>query len=73
MALPRMRTIKECAAYFFERDNQTSINACMLRKMVISGEVPCIKVGKKYLINLDNLIDQLEQVGLKTGGDQDAE
>lgn len=31
-----------------------------LRRMVISGKVPCTKVGKKYLIDMDVLFEYLK-------------
>ena len=50
--LPRMRTIKECAA-------ELNIPVYALRRWVKSGEVPALYCGKKALINLDKLIDYL--------------
>ncbi len=56
--LPRMRTIKECAA-------ELNIPVYALRRWVKSGEVPAVYAGKKALINLDHLIDFLN------GGEQE--
>ena len=53
-----MLTIKEAAALV---DGLTEYR---VREMCRSGELPCIKAGKKYLINKDVLIRFL-------GGDRD--
>ena len=59
--LPRMRTIKEVAALGL-------ISEYGLRLMEKQGKLPCIHVGKKCLINLDRL---LEQLNCAEGGDED--
>ena len=50
--LPRMRTIREIAATGL-------LSEYSLRLMEKQGKLPCIHVGKKCLINLDLLIQQL--------------
>ena len=50
--LPRMRTIREIAA-------TGMLSEYSLRLMEKQGRLPCIHVGKKCLINLDLLIQQL--------------
>ena len=50
--LPRMRTIREVAATGL-------LSEYSLRLMEKQGKLPCIHVGKKCLINLDLLIQQL--------------
>ena len=50
--LPRMRTIKEVASLGL-------ISEYGLRLMEKQGRLPCIHVGKKCLINLDRLLEQL--------------
>ena len=51
-SLPRMRTIREVAA-------TGMLSEYSLRLMEKQGKLPCIHVGKKCLINLDLLIQQL--------------
>ena len=50
--LPRMRTIREIAA-------TGMLSEYSLRLMEKQGKLPCIHVGRKCLINLDLLIQQL--------------
>ena len=50
--LPKMRTIREVAATGL-------LSEYSLRLMEKQGKLPCIHVGKKCLINLDLLIQQL--------------
>lgn len=55
--LPRMRSIKAAA-------KELSIPEYALRRWIKSGAVPAVNTGKKFLVNLDKLIDFLE------GGEQ---
>lgn len=53
--LPKMMTIREVA--------KTGIlSEGTLRRLYKSGELPCINVGNRVLINFDNLIDKLNGV-----------
>jgi hypothetical protein len=36
-------------------DSETAITPNALRRMVVTNQVPCVKIGKKYLIDLDTL------------------
>ena len=56
----KLRTLNETYKYIKELDTDTSITANALRRMVVSGKVPCVRVGKKYLIDLDELFDYLK-------------
>ncbi len=49
----RMRTIDEAAAWLREMDLATVLTASALRRMVVSGRLPHVRVGKKYLLDLD--------------------
>lgn len=55
----RTRTIKEAAAYFREKDPQTSLTETAIRTLLRSGAVPSIRVGKKYLVSLEALEEYL--------------
>ena len=60
--LPRMRTITETIRLLKEQDPDTCLTETALRRMVISGELPSVvKVGSKYLINVDRLINYLNE------------
>ena len=54
-----MRTITESIAAIREADPQTAFTETALRRMVKKGEIPSVKSGCKYLVNLDVLIDYL--------------
>lgn len=54
--LPRMRTIREIAATGL-------LSEYALRKLSREGKLPCVYVGKKCLVNLDRLLEQLNHPG----------
>ncbi len=58
--LPRMRTIKEAVAEFKAIDPATAINETYLRRLILSGQVPHVKAGNKYLLNMEVLSVYLE-------------
>jgi len=47
----QMLTIKEATKFII------GVSEYRLRKMCITGEIPCFKAGNKYLINKDVLIE----------------
>ena len=51
--IPRMGTLKEAAAL-------AGIPYSAIRKMCITGKVVHVRVGTKYLVNLDKLAEYLE-------------
>ena len=53
--MPRMRTIEQASTYMKERDEHTALTKTAIRRLVISGAVPSIRVGNKYLLDLDTL------------------
>lgn len=55
MALPRMRMMKEAFEEIKQTDPNTALTPNALRKMVVSGDIPSIRIGSRYLINLDHL------------------
>ena len=58
--IPRMRTVGEAALELKKLDPNTAVTEYHIRSLVLSGKLPKIKAGKKYLINLDLLLDYLE-------------
>ena len=58
----RIRTIKEAYAWLRETDPDTAITMTALRRMVITGQLPSVRVGSKYLVNLDSLVSFLSPV-----------
>ena len=57
--MPRMRTIDKAFAWLQESDPETAFTKTALRRAVISGEIPCVRIGSKYLIDLDVLSEFL--------------
>ena len=55
----RMRTIEQAAAELKQDDPQTAITKYAIRQLVLSGEIPSIRRGNKYLLNLDLLLAYL--------------
>jgi excisionase family DNA binding protein len=55
MALARMRTIDEAFDLLREEDPGCCLTRCALRRMVTTGRIPSVRVGAKYLINMDIL------------------
>ena len=48
----QMRTIDEAAAFMRENDPNTAVTKTALRRLVTSGQIPSVRVGAKYLIDL---------------------
>lgn len=51
--IPRMRGITEAAEEIRAADPNTAISAYLLRKLVKANKIPSVKVGVKYLVNMD--------------------
>ena len=58
--MSRLRTLTETYNHIKENDAETAVTPSALRRMVVSGQIPCVKVGKKYLIDLDVLFEFLK-------------
>lgn len=56
----KMRTIEGAAEELRRQDPETVITSSMLRRWILSGSLPHIKSGKKYLINMEVLARFLE-------------
>ncbi|HAL74917.1 MAG TPA: hypothetical protein DCM45_07535 [Clostridiales bacterium] len=55
----RLRTITEAHKYLKEQDPGTSVTPFFLRSLVYDGAISHIKAGKKFLIDIDSLEEQL--------------
>ncbi len=64
--MPRMRTIEQAAAWLRESDPETAFTKTALRRLVVTGQFPSVRIGHKYLLSLDVLEDYLR------GGARDA-
>ena len=56
---PPMRGIKQALAEVRAADPCTALTERALRRMVLAGEIPSVRIGTKYLINLDILFAYL--------------
>lgn len=56
---PRMRGIKQAITELKQTDPNTALTERALRRLVLSKEVPSVRIGAKYLINMDLLSDYL--------------
>ncbi len=52
----RLRTIQTAYEEIRAHDPGTAITQYRIRQIVINGEVPCKKAGKKYLVDVDALM-----------------
>lgn len=57
--VPTMLTIDETAAFFREKHPNTRITKFRIRKLVLSNQIPFVKAGNRYLINLEMFIEFL--------------
>lgn len=57
--IPRMRTAKHAVELIRETDPDTEVTERAIRRMLNAGEISCVPVGRKKLINVDALIQKL--------------
>lgn len=55
----RMRTIDQAAAWLQEIDPETALTKTALRRLVVTGQLPSVRIGQKYLLSLETLEDYL--------------
>lgn len=60
MALPRMRTVKEAMDTIKEADPHTALSEHAIRRLIKTGHIPVVTSGRRFLINLDTLLNYLE-------------
>lgn len=58
--MPRMRTIRQTANYLREQDPDCALTETALRRLLITGVLPHVRIGAKYLIDLDVLEEFLK-------------
>ena len=57
--MAKYRTIQQAFECIKALDADTAITYHALRQLVVSGQMPSMRVGKKYLIDLDVLVGLL--------------
>ena len=55
----RMRTIKECVKMLKEEDPNSAITYNTIRTLCLNNQVSFIKIGTRYLVNYDSLLEYL--------------
>lgn len=63
--IPHMETIKATAELL-------NLPVFFVRQKVLSGEIVAVKAGKKYLVNVDYLIEYLNTSFIREGAEQDS-
>jgi hypothetical protein len=56
----RMRTIRESLSLIKETDEKTAITYNFIRRLCLSGKINSFTLGKKILLNYDELLDYLQ-------------
>ena len=56
---PRMRTAEGALTIIKAQDPETAVTLRYLRRLINTGELPCVSVGRKKLINVDALLEYL--------------
>lgn len=60
--MAKMRIIKDVFEEIKKNDPNTAITMCGLRRMVQTGVIPSVQIGRKRLINYDNLMEYLDNI-----------
>ena len=55
----RMRTAEGALAIIKDLDPDTAISLRSIRRLINTGAIPCVPVGRKKLVNVDLLIGYL--------------
>lgn len=58
-APPRMRGIKQAIEELRRTDPHTALTERALRRLILTDEIPSVRIGTKYLINMDVLENYL--------------
>ncbi len=58
--MARMRSIPKAVEEIRAKDPGSCISSSILRRWVKSGQIPCVKTGKNFIVNMDVLENYLE-------------
>ncbi len=64
MAVPRMRTVTQALNLIKEQDNSTAVTMNCIRSLCKRGIVKHTTIGKKLLVDFDDLLEKLSISGL---------
>lgn len=51
----KTRTLDSCFEEIKRQDPGTALTRTALRRLVTSGEIPSVRIGRKYLVDLDTV------------------
>lgn len=57
--MPRMRTPRNAIKELKDKDPETAFTERALRRLILTGEIPSVRIGNKYLVNMETLYDYL--------------
>lgn len=60
--LSRMRTIPKALNELKKTDPDTSITYALLKSLCEKDEIKCVKMGNRFILNLDSLIEYLSKL-----------
>ena len=60
-SFPRMRTISEAVSEIRAADPNSAVTPYRVRQLILSGVLPSVRAGNKYLVNLDLLLEYLNE------------
>ena len=55
-----MRTIPAAAEYLREKDPATALTRNAIRNLVLTGQIPHVRIGSKRLVAMEDLLEYLE-------------
>jgi hypothetical protein len=55
----KIRTISEAVKQIHQDDPKSAVTMWGFRGMVLSGQIPSVKVGRKYLVDVDRISEYL--------------
>ncbi|MGI6696658.1 MAG: hypothetical protein ACOX6O_10565 [Christensenellales bacterium] len=58
--MARLRIIQEAFKQLKQDDPETAITLCALRRIVKTGDIPAVRIGRKTLIDYDQLLQYLQ-------------
>ena len=58
--MPRMRTILEAHKAIKDADSGTAITPFAIRRLILNSDIPSIRAGNKYLVDLDAIEEYLK-------------
>lgn len=51
--MPQMRTIDKAYEHLLSTDKDCSLTRTALRRLVVNGTIPSVRIGAKYLVSLE--------------------